>query len=400
MALRLVSLRMGDARALHARLDEPLSCTATEFRTFVAAAMPFCGPEELDRLAVMLPVHADKADIAPLHQAISDARTRLRGETDRYAPIPRDVFLVHARANRDAARCVANALAAAGLSVWSPDENLEPGADEERALLRAAGRARIMIALRSESAALDKTVSRALAAGVEMRLETLALPLDNAPPNALFRALFDERNTVADIDLLVARACAALCIRPATKETGCAYTVCVAEAPPADFRFAVVRGAAVLMRYLGTSSAVRIPAAFRDFAVTSVADKAFRDCAALEEVALPEGVTAMGVGAFMNCRALRAVRLPASLAKIGPGAFQGCVALEEIILPPRITEIPAFAFSGCASLGNVVLPEGILKIGPRAFERCACLGALAIPRKAIVSADAFEGCVYGTGMQA
>lgn len=54
----------------------------------------------------------------------------------------------------------------------------------------------------------------------------------------------------------------------------------------------------------------------------------FRGCAELEEVVLPESVTAMGAGVFEGCGKLKAVRWPTGLREVDPEALRGS-SIEE-----------------------------------------------------------------------
>ena len=59
-------------------------------------------------------------------------------------------------------------------------------------------------------------------------------------------------------------------------------------------------------------------------------------------VVVEDGITSIGYSAFKNCAGIREIRLPESLTKIGGSAFAGCTALETINLADSIAQIGAY----------------------------------------------------------
>lgn len=93
-------------------------------------------------------------------------------------------------------------------------------------------------------------------------------------------------------------------------------------------------------------------------------------CTGLEEVVVPEGVTAVFKGAFSECINLKKVSLPSTLESIGESAFSGCEELTSLTLPESMKMIEHAAFSGCTALAEIKMEEGIEKIGPGVFTGC------------------------------
>lgn len=94
--------------------------------------------------------------------------------------------------------------------------------------------------------------------------------------------------------------------------------------------------------------------------------------AAITEITIPEGVTAIEDYAFYGCPNLQTVVLPASLKSIGKGAFGNCTALKSVDLSATgITEIPERAFAGSVILEDIKLPAQAVKIGREAFSHTA-----------------------------
>ena len=73
-----------------------------------------------------------------------------------------------------------------------------------------------------------------------------------------------------------------------------------------------------------------------------IAGNAFYDCAALQEITIPQGVTTL-------CN----------------NAFNGCITLLEVVIPSSVTHIGSYVFAD--SLTYVTVPASIINIGTNAF---------------------------------
>ena len=78
-----------------------------------------------------------------------------------------------------------------------------------------------------------------------------------------------------------------------------------------------------LVSYIGTQTAVVIPANHEGVAVTTIANSCFKGNTEIICIEIEEGVTTIGSLAFMNCTALEKVVIPASVTSIGTQAFYG-----------------------------------------------------------------------------
>ena len=88
----------------------------------------------------------------------------------------------------------------------------------------------------------------------------------------------------------------------------------------------------------------------------------------LEEIEIPEGVTAIESDAFRYCEKLRTVKLPDSLTKLGAAAF-AYTAINEIRLPKNLTELEDGPFEHCKELKIVTIPASIENLN-NAFYDC------------------------------
>lgn len=121
--------------------------------------------------------------------------------------------------------------------------------------------------------------------------------------------------------------------------------------------------------------------------VTAIGGGAFADCKKLTSVTLPAGLTEIGVAPFKNCGRLTDAELPAGAlaaldtlalrrvtlnggAELPAYAFADCASLERVTLPDGLTAVGADAFRGCKSLAYVSLPDSLAKVGCGAFYNC------------------------------
>ena len=100
--------------------------------------------------------------------------------------------------------------------------------------------------------------------------------------------------------------------------------------------------------------------------------------AALESVALPEGVTSIGNFAFAHNDRLKEITLPQSLTSIGKYAFLWCAALGKIAIPDGVTSVGDNAFSTCVSLKELALGAELLNAGCGLTELCVALEKITV----------------------
>lgn len=113
--------------------------------------------------------------------------------------------------------------------------------------------------------------------------------------------------------------------------------------------------------------------------LTVIKENTFWGCINLKTVEIPNSVAEIGAFAFDCCQAMETLTFPKSLVTLGEGAFQGCLALREVTVPSAIGIIPARAFDACIRLERVEIQEGITQIAPYAFYDCEMLQAVTLP---------------------
>ena len=148
------------------------------------------------------------------------------------------------------------------------------------------------------------------------------------------------------------------------------------------------------------------------YCVTSIGQRAFRDCTGLTSVEIPNNVTSIGDYAFNNCSGLTSVEIGNGVTSIGDNAFNECTGLTSIEIPNSVTSIGDEAFYCCTGLTsisvaagnakydsrdncnaiietptnklvfgckNTVIPDEITSIGDNAFAYCSGLTSIVIP---------------------
>ena len=81
---------------------------------------------------------------------------------------------------------------------------------------------------------------------------------------------------------------------------------------------------------------------------------------AVEEVELPDDLTAINADTFLNNSALVTVVVPDGCSSIGSKAFKGCTGLKVIYIPSSVTSIASDAFDTTAISNHLIIcaPEG------------------------------------------
>ena len=149
-----------------------------------------------------------------------------------------------------------------------------------------------------------------------------------------------------------------------------------------------------------TQGVVTIPGKVKGLTVTTISNRAFKDCQALTRVVIPGTVTTIGttdfdaaMGAFHGCLSITSFDIPSSVTLIGRGTFSGCVSVTSFTLPSSVTTLGSCAFDGCSGLKSVELSPNIKSIEMQTFRYCSSLQSIVIPA-AITSfgGSAFTGC--------
>ena len=106
------------------------------------------------------------------------------------------------------------------------------------------------------------------------------------------------------------------------------------------------------------------------YGVTSIGNRAFRDCESLKSVIIPNGVTSIGYRAFRGCSSLTGITIPDGVTSIDDDVFYDCSSLTSVTVPNSVTSVGNGAFKYCSSLTSITIPDSVKIIGKRAFYGC------------------------------
>lgn len=150
-----------------------------------------------------------------------------------------------------------------------------------------------------------------------------------------------------------------------------------------------------------------------------ICDGAFRGCANLERIKLPNGLRMIGKVAFIYCHHLLHICLPDSIIYVGPGAFRECSWVNfsgsfsssdrkcliingtlihaslldrNYTLPLGVKVIGDYALEK-QMIEYIELPEGLLDIRDHAFFNCKYLDGVRLPNSVTnIGASSFGAC--------
>ena len=111
----------------------------------------------------------------------------------------------------------------------------------------------------------------------------------------------------------------------------------------------------------------------------SVADSAFKSCANLRSVKLPESLWLIDDYAFDRCKDVLIPKLSDNLEIIGSHAFRRCSWLALRSLPESLKSVADFAFSECSSLILTDLPSGLTRIEDGVLGNCPSISLESLP---------------------
>jgi len=168
---------------------------------------------------------------------------------------------------------------------------------------------------------------------------------------------------------------------------------------PLPFTYTTNAGGLTITAYIGSATAVVIPASINGYPVVRIGDWAFADKTTLTSMTIPNSVTNIGVSAFSACFGLTSITIPNSVKNIGDSAFYYCYALTRVVIPNSVTSIGNAAFYLCTGLTNVTIGNGVTSIGTSAFRDCISLTSVVIGNSMTnIGGSAFSGCTSLTNI--
>lgn len=105
--------------------------------------------------------------------------------------------------------------------------------------------------------------------------------------------------------------------------------------------------------------------------VTAIKDDAFYNGLCFKSVSIPNTVQSIGNSAFYQCRNLTSITIPNSVLTIGRSAFNICESLESITLGNSVISIGDYAFWNCP-FTTITIPSSVESIGAGALTNAKC----------------------------
>ena len=132
----------------------------------------------------------------------------------------------------------------------------------------------------------------------------------------------------------------------------------------------------------------------KEYHVTSIANRAFKNCSNMTSITIPNTITTIGKEVFYGCASLKNITIPNFVTSIEERTFYGCTALQSIDIPNSVTNIKGYAFSGCTALQSIGIPNSVTSIEDAVFQDCTSLHSIDIPNSVTsIGIFAFDGCI-------
>ena len=160
-----------------------------------------------------------------------------------------------------------------------------------------------------------------------------------------------------------------------------------------DFQYEKYERYITITKYNGSAENVIVPSTIDGTKVMIIEQDAFRECASLKNVEIPNTVIYIGCYAFYNCENLQKITIPDSIQDIGNFTFYNCKSLQKITIPDGVEDIGLYAFYNCKSLQSITMPDSVESIGAYAFYNCANLQNITLPNSLkLIDNGAFYNC--------
>ncbi len=150
---------------------------------------------------------------------------------------------------------------------------------------------------------------------------------------------------------------------------------------------AYATGKSPIAKYANITEMARI-----DNGITSVANRAFRNFAALKNVEFGKDVKSIGYEAFYNCTALSSVPFNEGLETVGSLAFYN-TGIISFLLPNTVTTVNNRAFKNCEKLIYAEIPDSVTYLGYEVFMNNTALTGFKWSANAhYINSMMFNGC--------
>ncbi len=126
--------------------------------------------------------------------------------------------------------------------------------------------------------------------------------------------------------------------------------------------------------------------------VSAIGREAFRDCTKLSNITLPESLQTIGQQAFVNCSSLKSIHIPDSVIALEHELFMGCIFLKEVYCSPNLQSIGVRVFKNCRELTEFTIPESCTELDGEIFAASGVVQVEILAPIKILNANMFNAC--------
>lgn len=129
-----------------------------------------------------------------------------------------------------------------------------------------------------------------------------------------------------------------------------------------NYKYKVTPEGIIINKYLGKEKTVEVPDTIENKPVIEIGKEAFISNYELKKIAFPSSTKKIGNGAFKHCANLKEVIIPDSVEEIGEEAFYGQNKISKIVLPKNLKKISRSMLDYCNVLTEIKIPESVTEI--------------------------------------
>ena len=145
------------------------------------------------------------------------------------------------------------------------------------------------------------------------------------------------------------------------------------EVTSGDFAYTVSAGEATITRYVGSATAVTVPAQLDGINVVYIANGAFEENTTIESVVFSDGIKELGSSVFYGCTALKSVTFSNTLESLGRWGFED-TSIESLTFDQDSELVlDYYAFAGADHLKSVAILGELTSLEGGTFSECKAL---------------------------